>query len=607
MEQIIQDTILGKYLKSSIFEVPPNQRKFEWDHEQAGALLEDLINSDSETVFLGNFISLTEVGSPKIANKPVKQIVDGQQRLTTIFLLLIALRNRSLHFGEEAFFLAGKIQGIIKHTDPGSKGDYNRLKPSSSIENVFNQACEESWRNHSFSKSEDEDIHHKTWASNVSKFTKAYYALWEKIESMTVHEVDALFEKIEGATIISIHLTELSDAIDLFERTNARGRPLGVGDLVRNHLFAHNNEHGFQEAWSNMELCSNNKIVQCLRYFQISNTGHISTKKLYGKIKDLIKDIGVDDYVLRLEQFSKFFGLMTNKNQNDFDDILSNELKLGLDRRLPEMRRRLSFSLQALKLMGVNQVIPLLFACLKVTDEEKEKKKKKSALENTIKLAETIESFHFVNTEICSRPANAVETMYSEFALEIATSKSIGPVFSKLRDKLLAPNMNATFEDFDREFCDLRYSVQSKDSKDLLRYIFDKLVNHDVEIDSERRNIFIARNTYKDEVQDFNIEHVYPQKPKVDESELSQTPMLHNIGNLWTLHVKENSNKQKAGNSLPGKKIEWMKSLSPEKRGLHLAVFLDQTKDFNGLWDSDYIKARAKKMSHTCFYEVFKL
>jgi len=599
----IEKESIGRFLKRAIYEVPQNQRKFEWDHEQAASLFDDIEQSSNE-VFLGNIITLTERSRERIGDKEVRQIVDGQQRLTTILLLLIAIRIRLSHLGDEASYLMGSVQDVIKYKEDSNLKTHLRLLPSSSIREVFEQACEQTWKNHEFKKPPKIKIHTNAWKSIVSRFEKAYNTLWKLIENKTLKEVHDILEKILGSTVISISVDSLDAAIDLFERTNARGKPLGVGDLVRNHLFSHNQD-GHQESWKIMEENSNGKVVQCLRYYQISRTGHITAKKLYGKIKELIKDTSALDYVLSLEQFSKFFSVMTDPTSNNFDGLLNEELKLGLNNRMNEKKKKLSFSLQALKLMGVNQVIPILFSCLKVVDEEPDKNKKNKALDMTISLTELLEKYHFINNKICSRPANAVEKIYSDIALEISSQKKIGPSYSILRDKLLEPDINATFEEFEREFCELEYSKQSKDSRNLLRYIFDKMVNNNASYDNVRDNIFITANSYLNEVQDYNIEHVYPQKPNTDIYNLKESIILHNIGNLWTLYKKENSS-EKFSNLLPEEKIEHIKSLPAEKQKLYHSVFISQINKIDGEWDEKYIIARAKDMAKTCYYEIYK-
>ena len=84
-------TPIGQILNASaLFAIPVYQRDYKWGKDEAMELIEDLINyqeADGERLFLGNFI---------FENSRDKRtyVVDGQQRLTTILLLLVACRMR---------------------------------------------------------------------------------------------------------------------------------------------------------------------------------------------------------------------------------------------------------------------------------------------------------------------------------------------------------------------------------------------------------------------------------------------------------------------------------------------------------------------------------
>ncbi len=123
------------------FVVPKYQRGFAWETDEAGEFFTDL---DTESLggrglFLGTLIFKT----PEHANGQII-IVDGQQRLTTIFLLLIACRELAKRLNQSA--IAQETQKRITVTDPTtaeSKGPL--LIASEAVRDVFNEMAKSDW------------------------------------------------------------------------------------------------------------------------------------------------------------------------------------------------------------------------------------------------------------------------------------------------------------------------------------------------------------------------------------------------------------------------------------------------------------------------------
>ena len=125
---------IGKILNSYHLTVPSYQRAYQWKVSEAEEFWEDLNNyfqenkSNPETkisLFLGTFIFLDQ-GSSSF------EIVDGQQRITSIFILLIAIKNRLKEFGlANSTGQAQVIENIIRYVDLASgKMIGTRLVPS---------------------------------------------------------------------------------------------------------------------------------------------------------------------------------------------------------------------------------------------------------------------------------------------------------------------------------------------------------------------------------------------------------------------------------------------------------------------------------------------
>jgi hypothetical protein len=86
-----EQTIGQIFSNAYAFEIPPYQRPYAWEQDQARELLDDLLsaseNANGGAYFLGSVVLI------KLPNDPSSKVIDGQQRLTTLTILLSVLRD----------------------------------------------------------------------------------------------------------------------------------------------------------------------------------------------------------------------------------------------------------------------------------------------------------------------------------------------------------------------------------------------------------------------------------------------------------------------------------------------------------------------------------
>lgn len=101
------DKEVGHFLKQSYYRIPRFQRPYSWERSNVEEFWNDAIVENESDYFIGNFVVY--------ADKNAFGVVDGQQRLTTITLLLCALRNA---FKAEGLInLAKGAHNLIERTD----------------------------------------------------------------------------------------------------------------------------------------------------------------------------------------------------------------------------------------------------------------------------------------------------------------------------------------------------------------------------------------------------------------------------------------------------------------------------------------------------------
>ena len=82
------------------FKIPRFQRPFSWTDEEVNNFWDDVVIQEYENYFIGSMVVYQ-------TEKPYYGIVDGQQRLTTLTLILACIRNAFLSYGEENLARAG--------------------------------------------------------------------------------------------------------------------------------------------------------------------------------------------------------------------------------------------------------------------------------------------------------------------------------------------------------------------------------------------------------------------------------------------------------------------------------------------------------------------
>jgi uncharacterized protein with ParB-like and HNH nuclease domain len=591
MSREIDKEKLGPLIGGAHFEIPENQRKFEWKSDQAIELLDDLNEEvkrpTEEGLFLGNLITLREGSGKSIGREPIYQVVDGQQRLTSIFILLIAMRVRAQKLDDGTSGLWMEIHGSFMSKT--RKDDQRcRFKPSDSIAPVFNQAVEKEWQGYDF---ENPGIDGRVFRGMKRRFSRAYDALSDAIKTFDLEQIEDLFDAIKHCQVVHIKLTTFEEAVDLFERTNARGVQLDAGDLIKNYLFTFDRE-GFDSAWNEIEENAEQAgTVKCLRYFHISRHGMVTKKKLYAELKEKMGD--PESFISDLMDFSIFFKLMTDSQENAFTSWIE-EQDLGEVSKKAHKKRALIRSLKALKFFKVTQVIPLIYSAIKVCSEKENPEYFKASQNKLVELVARLEDFHFHHSLITKQAGNLVEKTYADFAERIYKSKDLPDAYSDLLIVLDDKKIKTSLEAFVEDFVLITYSASSPDVKRKLRYIFDRLTNHGVQ--ENHMDLFLAGDNPDDE-QPNNIEHVYAKNIEDDYDKLKEKPeTINNIGNLLVLSKKENSS---LGNRVPSKKIKKLQEKKP--RPIHLAQFLDGDFDISRKWDANLIDERARFLAEIAY------
>lgn len=223
--------------------IPRYQRKYVWQEKQWRELLDDikycLIVSKEEsksewTHFLGSFVFERQSQGKDLI------VIDGQQRLTTITLMLCAICTLFNEYGEEARF-RGVTKYIIGTDDMGA--DYVRVN-NQALKNFQFIVDEATQYNSLQSKSKlfSSSYLENSPQDNVNVkqcFAFFYIQFLEMIQVCPDHiaELGRIKDQIMGLDVIDIRATNQQESYNIFEILNARGVDLKQHELIKNYIF----------------------------------------------------------------------------------------------------------------------------------------------------------------------------------------------------------------------------------------------------------------------------------------------------------------------------------------------------------------------------------
>ena len=214
--------ILGK--PDTQYLIPVFQRVYSWDRMQREQLWKDMMKADSgaDGHFTGTFIYRPEVSgvhdNPDALSGYTKvDLIDGQQRLTTITLMLVALRDRIRGMGDER--RANELDETYLHVAPGAP----KLVLSDSDAPIMAHLIDGAQL-----PGEDE----------VSQLViEGYEFFKEKVEEPSV-DADTIISGLDRLRVVAVELERDDAPQQVFESLNAKGRPLSTIDLLRNVIMA---------------------------------------------------------------------------------------------------------------------------------------------------------------------------------------------------------------------------------------------------------------------------------------------------------------------------------------------------------------------------------
>ncbi len=484
------------------FVIPVFQRNYDWKIKHCEQLFNDLvkvIRRQRTSHFFGSIVSISPGGHSKEF-----QIIDGQQRLTTTTLLLLAMYNL-LNEGKiepedetlkEKIFEQYLVDPYALKKYPIEK--YVKLRPIK----------------------KDRDALYKLFDDQAepvkdSNITINYNYFYNRIQQAEII-IDELFFAVESLEIINITLDQDEDPQLVFESLNSTGLALSESDKVRNYLLMglkpQEQEEYYSKYWEKIENCAVDNLDNFIRdYLSVKQSSIPSKKEIYFDFKSYVEGMeskpSVESLLCDLLKYARFYKtLLGNDHTNNGDS-------------------RLKSCIRRLNRLETTVARPFFLEVLRLNDENKLSK------EETFQIFRLTENYIFRRL-ICEIPTNALNKIFLGLHNEIVHfDDNMDQYLEKFKYALLDKREHGKFptdEEFSQTFVTKQIYQMTYKNK---TYIFERLENFDTNEDKD-----VYRHI---DDKSYSIEHIMPQhltskwvKDLGQEYTTIHRTWLHRIANL---------------------------------------------------------------------------
>jgi hypothetical protein len=522
---------LRDFFEKASYSIPIYQREYAWTHDEIEALLTDLLefNSGDEPFYLMGQIVVV----PSIAGDRDFDLVDGQQRITSLFLLYLALKEQFAEFepaeNDSRAYKRAKVvlESIMIIDDEKERGGKPRLKTAAESEDFLLRIIDQ----------QPTPIDPKSVTEKNLKANYQEIETFVKEQLTDAQKLLSFYDRISHSVwFLRLEVDSNEQALEIFEKMNDRGLALNSADLLKNLLFQNTSQSEYSilaEAWefSATEVFSIKKkrvasMEFLLKALVASQTGEsVPFKRVFRRWRTEFKD----DPTL----IGKFDSLLTSK-ATVLKRLASRETPQGND----------SPELVATSFAGSIQQFTVLLAASNLEDIQ---------FRLLARIADTRTFLSLLSKElpqdfevILPKWANRVSRLSP-----IATAEEIYEA-----SEIALVGLDSLFERARQQM--MRLSYTKKLERDRIRFIL-ATTTRCVEARAHRNvsdfwDRALVGNKKVTNAKAFDIEHVMPQDAKYTSlAGDDDTDWIDSIGNLVLMDYQDNRG---AGNKAPQDKLD---------------------------------------------------
>lgn len=325
---------------------PVYQREYSWTKSNCEKLIQDInyvIENKLDSHFLGSIVYTNK----EMAGVSSFCIIDGQQRITTIFFLLLAIYNSLNERNNENIDINGEEKISIEQL----KNTYfyiNPYKKNPDLKLILTDDDNETFR----------DLFLNGKIDDNTKIGKNYYYFLDVINKKSVDDISKFYFALKHLSIVNVSLEPNDDPQRIFESLNSKILPLLESDKIRNYIFMDidydEQKILYKDYWRKIAL-NVDDISKLIRYYlTIKTNNFIPEKQLYFCFKDFMlknKNLDARSILKEIYNYSVYMKKITNYNKNS--------------------SKKYQQALFRLNRLDMSTIYPLIFICMDVLVDKK--------------------------------------------------------------------------------------------------------------------------------------------------------------------------------------------------------------------------------------------
>lgn len=548
------EPILDHFFKQNFIEIPLYQRNYDWKEKNCEKLFEDIIDvfrisndSKSEfryrTHFFGSIIYMID------QNTDARVVIDGQQRITTLALLLAAVRD-------------GIDEGSIVTSDSKLQDKLDRKLKDQDDGHIFLSLVEKDQPAYEAIVNGEKDRYDLT--SNVT-INYNYFKKRIQLQEITV---DQFVESMEKLYIMYIRLDSMvDDAQMVFESINSTGLNLTEGDKVRNYLLMNHEVKDQKKYYNRYWRRIDDSSFDLSRFFRDYITA------VTGKIPR------TSEIYLEFKKYTKSLRSSKDTFEGMFEEIVSysDYYRMIMGPNMDHISKKASMQMYRINYQEATVSYPFMMRLLNANKNDDTLSNKD--IEDVLEVLEN----YMLRRSVCKIPTNALNKIFQNL-YETLTKDGTDNFVEKLKYLLLKKEGSSRYPR------DMEVMTSLK-GMDLYNSNTCPQVLSVIENANRDTTDTLKRSCEKE----LSIEHVMPQKLSEswksylgDEYAQIHETWLHRLGNLtFTAYNSEYSNR-------PYDEKRKIKDFGFIDSGLRLNRIMKE----NDIWNENVMKERNEIMTN---------
>ena len=309
------------------YRVPLFQRTYSWKEGNWEQLWTDILEvyamDQPRNHFIGSIVTQPIPDAPELASKYM--LIDGQQRITTLLIILSVIRHKAAIASDVRDKLADEIQQMCLTNPFAPPEEQNKLLPTQQDREPFNQVMN----------------------GEIKQYNSQIFSAWQyfdkAISEGDMDEQDINLSKLKNCItnyldMVSINLESGDSPNRIFESLNNTGMPLSVSDLIRNYLFM--NISGWEEQkttydtyWYPMQqMLSKEDTLSDFFWRYLMMRGSLGRKdETYDGVQQLLSEENITsptaiEFLIEFHKYSTYYAQLVQMQLPKFGDSISERI-----------------------------------------------------------------------------------------------------------------------------------------------------------------------------------------------------------------------------------------------------------------------------------------